>query len=540
MKRLLAVLSTLILLVSMAAAQKPQPQTLAQRIDQIISRPEFRHALFGIEFFSLDTGKPIYSLNADALFTPASTTKLLTEGTALALLGADYRFHTRIYRTGEIAADGTLGGDLVLVASGDPNLSGRIQPDGTLAFTNEDHSYAGSPDTRAVPGDPLLVIRELAKQVAAKGIKRIAGRVLIDASMFPESGRELGTGAVISPIVVNDNIVDVTITPAAAEGAPATMQVSPQTAYVRFENRVRTGAAGSRIAVRFANDAANADGTHNVTIGGSLPPGKPVLFAYTVPQPSRFAQVALIEALAEQGVHAQLPLANENADFKALASFYAPQYMLAEHVSPPLAEDIKVTLKVSQNLHASMMPFILSAVLGPKPAPSAAPEPGAGRGGAAQPGFNLEHDFLQKAGLDVSGASQADGAGGAQSAFYTPDFMVHYLAYMSTRPDFGIFQSSLPVLGRDGTLWNIQVSSRAAGHVMAKTGTFAAYDALNRRTIVTGKGLAGYVTTVDGRHFAFAIYANRVGVPAEDPDAVTKIVGQALGEIAAAAYDAKK
>src|SRR5438270_5007670 len=104
-------------------------QTLEQRIQTIVSRPEFAHSTFGIEFYSLDTGKPIYQLNPDKLLVPGSTTKLLTEGTLLELLGADYRFHTRVYRTGSVKK-GTLDGDLVLVASGDPNLSGRIQPDG--------------------------------------------------------------------------------------------------------------------------------------------------------------------------------------------------------------------------------------------------------------------------------------------------------------------------------------------------------------------------------------------------------------------------
>ena len=74
--------------------------------------------------------------------------------------------------------------------------------------------------------------------------------------------------------------------------------------------------------------------------------------------------------------------------------------------------------------------------------------------------------------------------------------------------------------------------------VFAKTGTFAVDDPLNRRLLVTGKGLAGYLTTRDGRHLAFAVYVNNVSV-STDPDATTKVVGQARGEIAAAAYDAR-
>ena len=52
----------------------------------------------------------IYSLNAQRFFLAASTTKLLTEGTTLAILGPDYRFTTNVYRTGPVDANGTLQG----------------------------------------------------------------------------------------------------------------------------------------------------------------------------------------------------------------------------------------------------------------------------------------------------------------------------------------------------------------------------------------------------------------------------------------------
>jgi N-acyl-D-amino-acid deacylase len=524
----------LLLLIGVAAvsirpqSSVPSGASLAERINAIMARPEFRHAMFGIEFLSLDTGQPVYQLNADKFFTPASTTKLLTEGSALEILGADYRFHTKIYRTGAIA-NGALHGDLILVASGDPNLSGRMQADGTLAYTNEDHSYAGSPDTRAVEGDPLAVIRELAKKVADAGIKQIEGRVLVDATLFPEGGRELGTRVVISPICVNDNIVDVTLAPGAKPGDPVKMTISPDVAdaYVTLTSHAITGMTDSQPEIHFANDTATSDGLRKVTLTGSMPLGKPsILFAYTVPQPSRFAEAMLERALVEAGVTVVKGPPPPRPDFTTLASSYTEKNQVAEHISAPLSEAIKVTLKVSQNLHASMMPYILGAVAAKK------------KQDIDQAGFDAEHDLLQKAGLDLSGASQGDGAGGANSAFFTPDFMVHYLAWMSKQKDFPAFFNALPILGKDGTLWNIQTSSPAAGQVHAKTGTFGAYDSLNKRLIVTGKGLAGYVTTTDGRHLAFAIYANRVPVSADDPEAITKIVGEAVGEIAAAAYDA--
>jgi len=496
---------------------------LAERLRPILERPEFRHAAWGIAFYSLDDDRPVFTLNPQQLFSAASTTKLLTVGSALSLLGPDHRFHTRIYRTGAVNAQGTLDGDLILVGAGDLNLSGRIQPGDTLGFTNEDHAYDADPNTAAVPGDPLLVIRQLAGQVAAHGIRRVNGRVLVDVSMFREGERELGTGVVMSPVVVNDNLVDVTIGPGAGVGAATVVAVSPASAYVRFVNRSTTSAPGSTPFIRWSSDVTEPDGSHTVTISGRFPLGTaPILFSYAVPEPSRFAQVALVEALRERGVAVTLPAASAQRAFRARPDAYRPENLVAEHVSPPLGEEVKVTLKVSQNLHASMMPRVLGALLAPGES-----------GDSARTGFDLERGVLERAGLDLSGAQQSDGAGG--DARFSPDFVARYLAFMAKQKDFAVFDRALPVLGRDGTLWNIQPASPAAGHVRAKTGTLAAYDALNRRTLVTAKGLAGYFTSASGRRYAFAAYVNNVAVPPE-PDAITRVVGQALGEIATVGY----
>jgi PBP4 family serine-type D-alanyl-D-alanine carboxypeptidase len=507
----------------LAAQQAPSAALDSQvtaRLRPILTRPEFRHAQFGIEFFSVDDQRPVYALNGDKLFVAASTTKLLTMGTALHLLGADHRFRTRIYRSGTIDAGGTLTGDVILVPSGDLNLSGRIQPGDTLGYTNEDHSYDADPSTRAVPGDPLLVIRQLAAQVAAHGIKRITGGVFVDVSMFPEGQRELGTGVVMSPVVVNDNLVDVVIGPGAAAGAPTTVDLSPRSAYVTFVNKSTTGAAGSRPNITWSSDVAGPNGSHTVTIAGSFPAGQAaILYSYAVPEPSRFAQVALTEALRERRIAVDLAPASAQKAFTGRAAAYVADGVLAEHVSPPFAEEVKVTLKVSQNLHASSMPFILKATLAPND--------------TGTTGFDVERRFLEQAGLDLSGAQQSDGAGG--NARFSPDFMARYLAYMARQPEAAVFDRALPILGRDGTLWNIQRDSPAAGKVRAKTGTLGAYDAVNRTMLVTAKGLGGYFTTASGRRYAFAAYVNNVAVPLEQ-DAIGRIAGQAMGEIAAVGY----
>ena len=101
-KRRFVLWTVLFVFVSVHIARAQSTSTLTERIQRVIGRPEFAHANFGIEFYSLDSSKIIYALNPEKLFVPASTTKLLTEGTLLAKLGANYRFHTRIYRTGPV------------------------------------------------------------------------------------------------------------------------------------------------------------------------------------------------------------------------------------------------------------------------------------------------------------------------------------------------------------------------------------------------------------------------------------------------------
>ena len=525
-RRFLQISASLCLAVLFAAnPQSLRAQSgasLAERIQKVMDRPEFARANFGIEFYDIATGKVVYSLNANKLFVPASTTKTLTEGTILAKLGADYRFHTVIYRTGPVDKKGVLKGDLILVASGDPNLSNRAQADGTLAFVDEDHSYGGP----ALPGDPLAVIKELAKAVADKGIHKIEGRVLVDASLFPDGGKEGGTGVVVSSIVVNDNVIDLVATPGAKVGDPVSLAVSPKTAYVSFVNHLTTSAAGSSPTIQDPAVVTNADGTIAVTVNGTLPLGAPPLTApYAVPSPTKFAETVLGESLTAAGIEIKAPKSAAAPDYKALARLYTADNQVAEHVSLPLGEEVKVTLKVSQNLHASMGPWLLGTLIAKD---------------AADPlhaGFKVERAFLQDAKLDLSGISQGDGEGGDWADLFSPEFIAHYMAYWSTRPDFQVFFKALPILGKDGTLAKIQVNNPGAGHVFAKTGTFGSEDKLNGKMMLNGKGLAGFVITASGKRLAFAAYVNHVSLP-PDPDAAQSVGGQALGEIAAAAYDA--
>ena len=510
-----------ILTIGLSATAQAQ-DALAARIQKVIDRPEFARANFGIEFVDLATGKILYSHDANKLFVPASTTKLLTEGSLLAKLGADYRFHTKIYRTGALDKKGRIKGDLILVASGDPNLSNRIRPDGTLAFEDEDHSYQGP----AVSGDPLAVIKELAKAVHGKGVKKIDGRVLVDASLMPDGPREGGTGVVMSSIMVNDNVIDLIATPATKISEPIQLASQPQTSYVHFVNHITTVAADGKLALEDPVFADNPDGSVTITLTGTVPAGKePQTASIGVPSPTTFAETVLREALQAEGIAIKSPAGSKNLDFAPLQHFYTSENEIADHVSLPLSEEIKVTLKVSQNLHAGMGPYLLGALVAKETK------------NPLDKGFEVERAFLKDAKLDLSGISQGDGAGGDWADLFSPEFMCAYLQYWTTRPDYDIFFRALPILGKDGTLAKIQTKNPGAGHVFAKTGTFDSGDRLNGKMMLNGKGLAGYVITKSGRKLAFAAYVNHVALP-DIPEAAQTIGGQALGEIAAAAYDA--
>ena len=131
----------------------------------------------------------------------------------------------------------------------------------------------------------------------------------------------------------------------------------------------------------------------------------------------------------------------------------------------------------------------------------------------------------------MTGACQGDAAG--MCGFFSPDFMCRLLAHIASSDIVEPFIATLPVMGRDGTLWDIQPASPAAGHVRAKTGTIGYADCLHSGFLFSAKGLAGYVDAKSGRRLAFTTYLanfNRMASSELDP-------GQVLGELAATIYE---
>ncbi len=343
--------------------------------------------------------------------------------------------------------------------------------------------------------------------------------MIVDASLFPSNQVEPGTHTTISPVVLNDSLIDVTATSDSSIGGPVSIETAPALPYLKVINKVRTGPPESDPELQFTSDMTEADGSHTVVLEGSVPAGREKVRAvYKVKDPVLFATEGFREALRWANIVLEDPT---DASTPASISEANPKRtMLIEHVSPPFKEEVKLTLKVSQNLHAATTPYLLGAILAH------------GSSDAFQKGLGLEKRFLTDAGLDPDSVSQLDGEGGVGSAF-SPDFMVRYLAYMSRQPYAQLFFDSLPVLGRDGTLSEMMKDSPAAGHVHAKTGSYVVSNALNNGVMLLGKGLVGYVDAANGHRLIFAAYVNMVSLRSMDDVAD---VGEMLSEIAALVY----
>jgi len=119
----------------------------------------------GVYVWDLDTGLPIYEHNSSMGFAPASNMKLVTSATAIRYWGTSHRFSTELYAP-DLAVDaGVLDGDLYLRGLGDPSLSTRSYQKDVFDLTTAS-------------------FETFAKTVKRKGIKKVAGRVLGDASWF--------------------------------------------------------------------------------------------------------------------------------------------------------------------------------------------------------------------------------------------------------------------------------------------------------------------------------------------------------------------
>ena len=458
--------------------------SLDEEIAAIRARPEFAASTFGIVVAKLGSGRILYEHNPDKLFAPASTAKLVSSAGALAALGKHHRFVTRVVAR-QAPESGVLQGDLTLVAAGDPNLSARVLPAASgspferLAFVDRDHSYCGLGDGSVVEGDPLAVLENLAEQIRAAAVERIDGDVVVDDGLFTETKDSfVGT---FSAACVNDNLIDVFVAPGAELDAPPRVRWQPQSRTVKITVRATTGLAGEPNLLWLEPRDGPGDGPANFELRGTIAlDSKTVLRTVPVRQPALLAAVYLKELLEKQGVQ---------VDGSARARRHGPAHYegfptLAIHTSAPLSETLRVVLKTSQNLHATMLPVLVGALRGQR--------------GDRYAGFRVIARHLRKMGLDTSRAVFASGSGGGREDHVSASWLVDLLRALAHREDFPVLLDALPIGGVDGTLARHFGAPDLVGRVRAKTGTLLYQSALDSTWVYVSKALAGYLAPSTG------------------------------------------
>jgi D-alanyl-D-alanine carboxypeptidase/D-alanyl-D-alanine-endopeptidase (penicillin-binding protein 4) len=474
---------------------------LASQIGAMVTEPAVARAHWGVMVTGLD-GTPIYGLHEAQFFQPASNAKLFTTAAAVHLLGAEQRFTTVVEGPPGSGLDKTLKGDLTIHGAGDANLSGRTVP------------YVGPsvrPQEGVPPVDPLRYLAELADGVAAAGVTRITGDVVGDDTKFPWqpyaadwAADDLlwGYGAPVSALSVNDNQIQLTITPGARAGDAATVALDPDVPYYTLAASVKT------VAVK-APDGVEIDrelGSKVLKVSGTIAARSGVYAdQVAIQDPAEYAALALKGLLEARGIRVDGRARAEHRVIVPPSNFLketrAPLPTLpttaqeaggegygcgescplrVEHTSPTVMEDVTVANKVSQNLHAELLLRQLGRTYGSD--------------GSLAQGARVVRQFLVNAGVDPDDFVFYDGSGLSGHDLVTPRAVAKLLQFAAGQPWFADWKASLPVGGVDGSLMKRFTDAPLKGHVFAKTGTLG-----------EARALSGYVDCASGRTVIFSI-----------------------------------
>ncbi len=467
---------------------------LQTRIRGVLQRPSLAQAFVGVKVTSAETGKILFEENSNKLLRPASGMKLYTVATALDRLSPDYRFVTSVYARTKPDAAGVIRGDLTLYGRGDPSLSFR--------FNNNDYFKA---------------VNDLAARIVAAGVKRVEGDLVGDETYFvgpPYGGGwewedlQWWYGAEVSALTVNDNYLELTVTPGAQPGAPAVVTIRPAAPLLMISNRVITSVKGTRRDLNVYRPL-NSD---TIELSGTIAAGDTYTGRIAMSRPALLMAYLLRSALAQQGVtitgKTRMVPAPTASTTRVLEPAATGLVEVANFQSHPLSLISAHTLKPSQNLYTEMLLRALGRVAGPMTASAATTRT------SEAAGLEVVKAFLKDAGVNPSSLVLADGSGLSRGDMITADATVQLLAHMRRHRYAIAFREALPVGGIDGTLRNRFKGTPAENNLRAKTGTLS-----------TASSLSGYVTTAAGEELIFSIIVNNY------PDG-TSPVGDCIDPIA--------
>ena len=452
----------LVLLLSLIPAIALNGQTGLERVvSDFAAASAFRHATVGVSVRSVDSGQELAGRNAELSLIPASTQKLLTTAAAMDILGADYRFRTRLVAGGDINA-GTLSGDLYIIGGGDPTLGSPYMD--------------GAQDLDAVLNAWVAAVRK-------RGIRRITGAIVGDGSYYGTAGTgrgwpwaDLGNyyGAGVHGLNLNENAYELFFSQRPAEGStPPVSGTEPEIPELTFINELRSGPTGS------GDNAYIFGAPYNYThyIRGTIPRGSSRFrIRGAIPDPPLLAAQLLRKKLTEAGITVE-ELATCDRLFPGEVR---EGEQLLESLSPTLAEIAERTNMRRVNLYAEAL---LREVNKSK-----------GRPLHALDDTDAIVDWLDSRDLPTESVRLRDGSGLDPRNFFSPAFMT---AFLVDRAGEDAWLETIPVAGRSGSLRNTLRGTAAEGRVRAKSGTVNAV-----------RAYAGYVERPDGERLAFSVVVN--------------------------------
>jgi D-alanyl-D-alanine carboxypeptidase/D-alanyl-D-alanine-endopeptidase (penicillin-binding protein 4) len=447
------------------AALSPAVLDLQHAITARLAVPDLQRGTWGIVVKSLTTGQTLYALNPDKLLLPGSNMKVLTLAAAAERLGWDFTYETRVLIGGPID-EGTLGGDLIVVGTGDPTIDDW-------------------------EGTATALFRSWAEGLKAAGIRAIAGRVVGDDNAFGDEPWGYGWAwddlsasyaAAVGALQFNQNSARIRITPASVPGpAPAVDIVTPDSGLM-VRNDLITVSSGTSVTLTVRRLA----GTSVLELRGTVPAGVPPFFRnVSVDNPTLYFVRRLRAVLIESGIDVR----GEAVDIDDVIDPPSTAVPVAMHRSAPLRALSATMMKLSQNLFAETL---LRSLSGPSDSST------------AEAGRKVVRSVIEEWGADPRDAVVADGSGLSRYNLVTAACLVAVLthAHENDRLREG-FEASLPLAGHEGTLAGRMKGTPAEANARAKSGALA-----------NARSLSGYVQTADGEPLVFAIMANHFGVAA--------------------------